>query len=449
MSSVPEPDIVVSSELAAELFSSLKNLPALALAVSGGADSLALLYLYYSWRIEHAPSQDCLILTVDHRLRDCSNEEARGVAEICNRIGLPHKILVWEEEHPKSNVQAMAREKRYELIESEMISAGIKHLLVAHHKNDQAETFLNRLARGSGVYGLGSMAKKANYRNIIVLRPLLDIPKLQLIATLESANWSWFEDETNEDLKYLRTKIRKLMPELEDIGITVDRLAGTAKRMQRVVDALNYSTEILAKSAIEQHPAGPMRLDIKSLLEAPEEIVLRLLAKLVCAVGGNEYVPRLEKIENLLASITCEVDKEFKGITLGGVQFQINNSDQSTVWLFREYGHGLEQRIVNPGETCRWDNRLQIELEKTAPCAVNICFLRDYNAPEKLEIVYSKCWPKSIFQTAPVIYWKQEFEKKKSFKGQPDSNVYIPGLVGASPRWLVIKSVSGEQFECN
>ena len=141
------------------------------------------------------------------------------------------------------------------------------------------------------------MSKQVNFGNLVLLRPLLDVTKDQLIATLETADWSWFEDQTNKDLKYLRTKIRNLIPDLEDVGITVERLAGTAQRMQRVVSALNYSIDVLSKTAIERHPAGPTKLDVKSILDAPEEISMRLLANLVCVVGGNKYVPRFEKLK--------------------------------------------------------------------------------------------------------------------------------------------------------
>ncbi len=438
MSSAPRSDTLVSSDFAAELFSSLKNLPALAVAVSGGADSLALLYLYSNWRTECAPSQDCLVLTVDHRLREQSKAEAQGVADICNRIGLSHKILVWEEEHPKSNVQAVAREKRYELMEIEMTRAGIKHLLLAHHKNDQAETFLNRLARGSGVYGLAAMSKQVSYGNIVLLRPLLNVTKDQLIATLKSVNWNWFEDQTNEDLKYLRTKIRNLMSDLENVGITVERLAGTAQKMQRVVSALNYSIEVLSKTAIERHPAGPTKIDVKSILDAPEEISMRLLAKLVCVVGGSKYVPRFEKIENLFMAISGKNNQEFKTITIGGTQFEVSKRDREIVWLFREYGSGIEQRVIKPGETYLWDNRFQIDICDNAPSAVNVCTLRDFKDSDKLIINFPDSWPKKNFQTAPVISWQNKSEQNKSAGGHLGLSVVIPGLTGLNPKWFQI-----------
>ena len=446
MSSAPRTDTLVSSELAAELFSPLKNLPALAVAVSGGADSLALLYLYSNWKKENAPSQDSLVLTVDHKLRKQSRAEARGVAEICNRIGLPHKILVWNEEHPKSNIQAVAREKRYELMESEMTKIGIKHLLLAHHKNDQAETFLNRLARGSGVYGLAAMSKQVNFGNLVLLRPLLDVTKDQLIATLETADWSWFEDQTNKDLKYLRTKIRNLIPVLEDVGITVERLAGTAQRMQRVVSALNYSIDVLAKIAIERHPAGPTKLDVKSILDAPEEISMRLLANLVCVVGGNKYVPRFEKIENLYMSITGKNNQKFKILTVGGTQFEISKRDNKIVWLFREYGSGIEQQKINPGESYFWDNRFQIAISDNSPGAVNVCALRDFKDSDKLIINFPTLWPKKNFQTAPVISWENKSEQKNNVGERSDQNIVIPGLTGQYPKWLRITERTVEKL---
>ena len=438
--SAPKDNILISSEFSSELFSTLENIPALALAVSGGADSLALLYLYNNWRNEHASTQRCMVLTVDHQLREKSAEEAKGVAEICKKIGISHKILVWDEEKPTSNIQAKAREKRYALMESEMTKAGIEYLLLAHHKNDQAETFLNRLARGSSVYGLASMVKNSDYGRIKLIRPLLDISKEQLIATLKAVGWTWYEDPSNFDQKYLRSRIRKLIPDLEDVGITVEGLTETAKRMQRVVNALNFATENLLKSAVEQHPAGPLRINIKLIRDAPQEIVLRLLSKLICAIGGNKYVPRFEKLEKVYLAITSEDGQNFKAITIGGVQFYVDEQDPEKIWLFREYGSGIEKRILKPGESCFWDNRFQIELANNAPNSVTICTLRDHKATEEIQINFPLRWPKKIFQTAPVLMWTSNSKKGNQRSDKSNTHVCIPGLTSKVPNWLEIES---------
>ena len=437
--SAPKDNILISSEITSELFSILENIPALALAVSGGADSLALLYLYNNWRKEFAPTQRCMVLTVDHQLRENSTVEAKGVAEICRKIGVSHKILVWDEEKPTSNIQSRAREKRYALMESEMTKAGIKYLLLAHHKDDQAETFLNRLARGSSVYGLASMAMISAFGRIKLIRPLLDISKEQLIATLKAVGWSWYEDQSNFDQKYLRSRIRKLIPDLENVGITVEGLAETAKRMQRVVNALNFATENLLNLAVEQHPAGPLKINVKLIRDAPQEIVLRLLSKLICAIGGNKYVPRFEKLEKVYLTIMSEGGQNFKAITIGGVQFCVDEQDSEKIWLFREYGNGIEKRELNPGESCFWDNRFQIELAINAPNSVNVCTLRDHNATEEIQTNIPIDWPNKIFQTAPVLMWTCNSKKGNQRSIKPNSHACIPGLTNEVPNWLVIE----------
>ena len=447
--SAPKDNILISSEIASELFSTLENIPALALAVSGGADSLALLYLYNNWRNENAPAQRSLVLTVDHQLREKSAEEAKGVAEICRKIEMSHKILVWDEEKPTSNLQAKAREKRYALMESEMVNEGIKYLLLAHHQDDQAETFLNRLARGSSVYGLAAMVKHSDYGRIKLIRPLLDIPKEQLIATLKAVGWSWYEDPSNLDQKYLRSRIRKLIPNLADVGITVEGLTETAKRMQRVVNALNFATENLLNSAVEQHPAGPIKINVKPIRDAPQEIVLRLLSKLICTIGGNKYVPRFEKLEKVYLTITSEDGQNFKAVTIGGVQFRVDEQDPEKIWLFREYGNGIEKRKLKPGESCFWDNRFQIELAKNAPSSVTICTLRDYKAIEEIQINFPLLWPKKIFQTAPVLVWTSKSEKRNQGRVKSNSHVCVPGFTNKVPNWLVIESRLPIQSDCD
>ena len=130
--------------------------PALAVAVSGGADSMALTLLAADWAAARRGS--IVALTVDHRLRNESRAEAKQVAAWLAARGIEHKILAWTGEKPSSDVQAAAREKRYELLEDWCRRQGILHLLVAHNLDDQAETFLLRLGRGSGLYGLSGMA---------------------------------------------------------------------------------------------------------------------------------------------------------------------------------------------------------------------------------------------------------------------------------------------------
>ncbi|MBF0335348.1 MAG: tRNA lysidine(34) synthetase TilS, partial [Alphaproteobacteria bacterium] len=185
--------------------------PAIAVALSGGADSMALALLADRWAaarggVAHA-------LTVDHRLRPESGAEAAQVAAWMASLGIGHHILARMGERPVGDLQAAARAARHALLEDWCRARGVPHLLLAHHREDQAETLLLRLARGSGLDGLAAMAPIAERPFARLLRPLLDVPRARLEATLERAGQSWIDDPSNADRAYARVRLRGLMPD--------------------------------------------------------------------------------------------------------------------------------------------------------------------------------------------------------------------------------------------
>lgn len=298
-----------------------------AVAVSGGADSLALALLM---------SQICKIetVTVDHGLRSEAADEARFVGDVMARHSIAHTVLQWKGEKPTTNVQAAARSARYELIQNWCVEKEITNLVLAHHMDDQAETFLMRLSRGSGVYGLASMAEKSplmgSLGSIMLLRPLLAINKEQLKATLVSMKQDWVEDPSNNDLQYDRIKAREYLSNPPLLNLDSLKLAQTAERMQRAKVALDhYASELLA-AAVVVYPAGYADLDVNMLRSAPEETGLRALARLVRHISGGAYSPRLNKLERAYKALGRS---DFSGQTLLGCQF---SASDTTVMVARE-----------------------------------------------------------------------------------------------------------------
>ncbi|WP_119423020.1 tRNA lysidine(34) synthetase TilS, partial [Desertibaculum subflavum] len=203
--------------------------PDLAVAVSGGADSLALVLLAQGWTA--AQGGRLLALTVDHGLRPEAAREALQVKRWLAARGVAHRTLRWRGPKPKANLAAAAREARYALLFAACRRARFRALAVAHHREDQAETFLLRLGRGSGVDGLAAMAPVSERDGIALLRPLLDMPRDRLRAALAAAGQDWIEDPGNADPARARTAVRALLPALAAAGLPPVRIAATAARM--------------------------------------------------------------------------------------------------------------------------------------------------------------------------------------------------------------------------
>ncbi len=292
----------------ATLFDAVPQDRPVAVAVSGGGDSMALLSLAMRW-ISHLT-----VLTVDHGLRAESAGEAALVAQHCSASSIDHETLTW---HPqrRGNLSDQARIGRYTLMAEACAARGIDTLLTGHTLDDQAETVLMRLGRGSGVDGLSGIRPLTNLWGLRIVRPLLAIPRERLRGHLQSEQLPWVDDPTNEDRRYTRVQAREAMNALAPLGITPDRLARTARLMVRARDVLEEQTDSLATGLCDFSPLGFVSFDPAPLRAAPRETALRLLSRLLCRVSGNIYRPRLDGLETLLAALE---DEAFPGRTLHG-----------------------------------------------------------------------------------------------------------------------------------
>jgi tRNA(Ile)-lysidine synthase len=328
----------------------------IAVAVSGGADSMALALLLVQWARANGTSVHAL--TVDHGLRDAAPDEARQVERWLSPLKIPHTTLRWEEGRDyrsrPGSAQAAAREARYRLMTDWCVENDCGHLFLAHHADDQAETFLMRLARGSGVDGLAAMAPLSDRDGVRLARPLLSIPKSRLVAYCGQVGQPWIEDPSNTDETYGRVRFRAAREVLEREGLSADRLLATAEHMRRARAALDhYVADLLAKAcAWDRHGLG--RISLAAFLAAPEEVGLRALASVLMRVSGQVYRPRFERLTRLYESLCAG---PWRDATLHGCLL-VRDGDVLTV--AREAAQISDEVHLRPGVTAIWDGRFEI-----------------------------------------------------------------------------------------
>lgn len=256
------------------------------LAVSGGGDSMALLHLASQWAARHGCALS--VATVDHGLRAEAAQECALVARHAAELGLSHDILTWAWDGT-GNLQNCARLARLALMTDWAHRRGISHIALGHTRDDQAETLLMRLKRGSGVDGLAGMAARREQRGVTWLRPLLGLRRDALRHYLHGIGWDWAEDASNADPAYERVRTRNAIATL---GLDVDRLAETATHMATARTALDHAAQQAAGKVLHQDH-GDLVFDSAALMALPTDTRDRLLAAALCHVGQDPYRPRL------------------------------------------------------------------------------------------------------------------------------------------------------------
>lgn len=330
-----------------------------AVGVSGGADSMALLHLLCAW---NASADNKLILTavtVDHGLRAESAAEAAQVASWASDLGLDHQIIVWEGEKPSGNIEAIAREVRYRLIGNWCLENNVQTLMTAHHFDDQAETFLMRLARGSGVAGLSAMAGERSLGpdtpSVKLLRPLLGIPKGALTELLREVRQAWFEDPSNDNEDFTRSRLRKMRLTFDELGLTPERLVATANRMSDANQVLESVTEEVWQEAATVSRFGEVGLKVPTLLSAHADTRRRVLARALKGVAGAAFAPRYERLLRLEEAIMSTTVGN--GVTLHGCKIRHTGE---TLSIIREVGREAAAAL-SPCHSGLWDGRFHIE----------------------------------------------------------------------------------------
>lgn len=293
----------ISASEARSLFADWRRAPALVLAVSGGPDSVAMLWLMARWRraLMHGPR--LVAVTVDHQLRAEARGEAADVKRLARELDVEHRTLRWNGAKPETGVPAAARDARYALLVRAARRCGAVHILTAHTRDDQAETLLMRMARGSGIAGLGAMTRQSPREGAIIVRPLLDVPKARLLATLDKAKVPYALDPTNTNAKYTRPRLRALLPLLAAEGCDARNLTRLAGRLGRANAALELMTDG-AERFLAVRSSGLLRpgFDFAAFVGLPEEVRVRVLLRAIARVA-TEGGPELGKVEALVGAI--------------------------------------------------------------------------------------------------------------------------------------------------
>lgn len=327
--------------------------PHIAVTVSGGSDSLALTFLAADWAA--AQGGRTTALTVDHKLRPESTAEARQVAEWLGPAGIDHAILEWTGEKPRHNLMAAARDARYALLSEWCRRHGVLHLLLAHHMEDQAATFLLRLKRGSGLDGLAAMAHvREGFPRL--LRPLLDVPKARLSAFLENRHHTWIEDPTNQNPDYERNRIDAFLAESNPLRLTTHRIASAVAGLARAKKTLERDVAAILVESVTVSPLGMAEMDLAAFRKQPQEIQLRLLSRILLTIGGNTYPPRSARLSRLRQALLSEAPAQ--GRTLGGCRIRVK---AGCVSVFRETA-AIPPPYPVTADRFLWDHRFRIDL---------------------------------------------------------------------------------------
>ncbi|MFY9287550.1 MAG: tRNA lysidine(34) synthetase TilS [Alphaproteobacteria bacterium] len=335
------------------------NHTSLGLAVSGGPDSMALAWSAKQWAKDRGVTLHALI--VDHNLRLESASEAAETQKNLSLLGIKSEVLRWEHAPIVARLHSTARTARYKLLLEACRKNALSCLLLAHQQEDQAETILMRLAKGTGIDGLAGIAAEKKKDGIRLLRPLLTFSKERLIATCKSARIPFITDPSNHSEKFARGRLRRVMPLLAEEGLTTDRLQELGTRASEAKEALDHYAHALVRVATKQDCAGVVRFDLEHLRSAPIAVAGRAVVLCLNTLHREVYSPEYASLDRLLRALRH--DAEMTPCTLQGCL--ISRTATQAVFM-REYSAIQDAVVIKPGEKIEWDGRWQITLAATA-----------------------------------------------------------------------------------
>ena len=383
----------------------------LGVAVSGGGDSVALLWVLVGYAREHGITLH--VVSVDHGVRPEAQQEVSFVADLCRRWDVQHHVARWTGWNGDGNFSAKARDARYALMADWACANDITHIALGHTADDQAETFLMRLARGAGVDGLSAMAPRRSSRGITWVRPFLSVERAALRAFLRASGLNWCEDPSNENRDYERIKVRDALTVLAPLGITVDGLVKVTQNMIGAREALDLQTFQAAHDlARVQH--GTIVIDKGRFAMQPKEIRRRLLVHTVRWISGNGYPPRGGTVTRSLDAI-----EDGQTVTLDGCQIM---SDGSQFWVFREYEavRGLSSEI---GKI--WDVRWRIDFaDEVSDLEVRAL---GYEALARIEGWRNMGLPRAALASSPAVWRDGRLVAAPVANPHKDCTAYLQG----------------------
>lgn len=399
-------------------FAPFESPPTILVATSGGPDSLALALLSHQWAINQGGK--AVAITVDHQLRDGSTAEARHVKAWLTGRGMEHHILTWERTEgnkaPQTAIQATARKARYQLLGQWCKDHSVRHLLTAHHAQDQLETFMIRLAKGSGLKGLTSAQGVVPTSFGRILRPLLPLDPYRLKATLNHFQQPFLLDPGNENEGFTRVRWRQLLPPLAVEGIT-------AQTIQKTLDRLNHAQRLLDQHVsrlLHQHvilsPYGYAVLKKDALQESPEAVE-EMLKRILAIIGTRIYPVRRQALHHAMDMMKLD-----KSITLGGCQILCKPEGW---WVVRELAAVRENTPVQQPGTYLWDNRFKVVIPQKNPCRIAALEEAGVQQMEGICKERAKDIPRIVLKTLPAL-WQED----KLLKAFP-SFLFTPQMIDA------------------
>ena len=384
---IPCSDLQLKFNRAMASFGPFENRPHIAVALSGGADSTAMLYLLKKWSEPGVARITALI--VDHKLRSNSTSEALLVQKRSEKMGIECYILTWNDNKPSGGLQAAARNARYRILGNWCLKHGVLHLAVAHNDNDQKETVCMRLNHGSGEFGLAGMAAQRQMGWGRLIRPCLDFSGASLRQYLRVRGVAWIEDPSNLDTKFERVRVRnELYNRLGNVNSENVSLADARAELE------HKTSEFLAGAAMIFN-TGYARIDLTALLKLPLQIAQRVLGNLCATIGGGCYLPRQVKSLNLFTDLKS---RKFRGRTLHGCQLILENQE---LVIFREWRRCLTQKI--PAETLfKWDSRFDFRPPKMT--GISVGPLGDFYPLIKGKGVRDTSIPRPVIMGLPAFF---------------------------------------------
>ncbi|TAL28228.1 MAG: tRNA lysidine(34) synthetase TilS [Alphaproteobacteria bacterium] len=377
----------------------------IAVAVSGGGDSLALTLLMQQW-VEKRGGR-MLALTVDHGLRPDSAAEAAGLHALLEKRGIRHDVLKWVGEKPHTHIQERAREARYALLLAACRREGFPTLALAHNLEDQVETFWMRLSKGSGLDGLAAMAPSRVVDGVNIVRPVLSFSRADLREVCRDFGVEWAEDPSNRNEQFLRVKLRQVEDLLAAEGMTPQRLSQTLQKLEEARDALQVWADEAAGKMIAFHPEGFATLNTPAWRLLPADIQRRVLSSALMAVAPRDYAPGFEQLEQLRCDMPGE---KFSGRTLSGCEIFPGKEGEMT--LCREAAAAAGASPLENG--LLWDGRFRVsDYRNGAGLQIRIlgeeglARFRQKGAPETPPFTRLESLPYKVRKVIPAL-WKGE-----------------------------------------
>ncbi len=328
--------------------------PKIAVALSGGSDSLCLALLLKSW--VHKKNGTLIALTIDHGLRAESCLEAQKVRTWMHEAKIPHHILQWQGEKPTSRIQEKARNARHQLLEDWCYDNQILHLFFGHNAEDQNETTLFRLFRGSGIDGLAGMSEIVEKKYVRILRPFLNVSRETLRQKLSDNNQKWIDDPSNESTQYTRVRLRKMLNECTNEGLTPTRIANIGHRQGLGRIALERETYRFLAQSTQVFPEGYAFLNSNNLDQIPEDILIRALSWILMTIGSQMYPPRTPQLQLLHKELLFGINTRAR--TCWGCQI---SKKQNKILFMRESGRITHQIPFTPNLKEHWDRRFTVQ----------------------------------------------------------------------------------------